>query len=452
MPYKVLLIDDSRMLCRDLEVKFRSFDFKIITAASWQEGRQLLPEISPDTLILDYHLQGTLTAQDCLKDLQNMGKTDIPVILISADPTSIKKTYAHNSQVLAYLSKPVRPAEIEKVLGSLLAIRKDAFNSSQTGSLPTLSETERRYRKSLEDCGLLYQLVKEGYTFLGKIGSGGVGRVYKLRQESLGREVVLKVLAEKSGSDSIVVKRFVREAKVLATLSHPNLLIIYDYGARGEFHYILMEHVEGKTLRDYLRGGRPSMEFILKVMFDLCNGLGYIHKKNMVHRDLKPLNIMVSRDRRIKIIDFGLAKALDDPETQFSTEGVILGTPEYMSPEQAMGFPADQRSDIYSLGIILYEMLAGTPPFRGDFPEEVIYKQRNCEHVPLRKLDRRIRQSISNIVDKMISKNPDHRFQAVEELQQRLRMEKYLEERARSTTKKRKRKEGEEEKQCSEIE
>ena len=426
MPYKVLFVDDSKMLRRDMEIKFRSEKFRIITAMDWKEGKKLLKEITPDTLVLDFHLQDNLTAHECLAELETIEHGDIPVILVSSDPSSIKKVYSYHPQVLAYLDKPVKPKELELILESLFAVQKP-----QVVLLPPKTNRYQRLTtgkttSSLTKPGVLLNFLQKGFRFIEKIASRGMCKVYKLEQVSLEREVVLKVLLERYCKNPIFSQRFSREAKILASLSHPNLITVYDYGEEKEMQYILMEYINGLTLRNYMRKYELNLETIMKIMFEVSKGLQYLHQKKLVHRDLKPSNIMISEDGEVRIIDFGLAKSTRNIHGSCTILGEVLGTPEYMSPEQTLGFAVDQRSDIYSLGVIFYEILSGRLPFQGDFPEETIYMQRNCEHIPLRKHDRKISQSISNIVDKMLAKLPEHRFQTIEDFINRLQLEKYL--------------------------
>ena len=214
------------------------------------------------------------------------------------------------------------------------------------------------------------------YEIVAPLGAGGMGEVYRARHKTLDREVAIKVLPAHLAADPSALARFEREAKAVAALSHPNILAIHDFGQHRDIAYAVMELLQGETLRDRLAGGALPLRKVLQIGADIADGLAAAHDKGIVHRDLKPENIFVTADGRVKILDFGLARqiepgALVDGETSDGrtvlgkTEpGMVMGTVGYMSPEQVGGRPADHRSDIFSLGCVLYEMAAGQRAFR----------------------------------------------------------------------------------------
>ena len=217
------------------------------------------------------------------------------------------------------------------------------------------------------------------YEILGQIGAGGMGEVYRAKDPRLGREVAIKVLPASFSSDADRLRRFEQEARAAGVLNHPNITAVYDIGANQSdgAPYVVQELLEGETLRSVLAGGKPSQRKALEYAAQIAHGLAAAHEKGIVHRDLKPENLFVTKDGRVKILDFGLAKLtqLEDSSsiaTNLPTEakgtepGVVLGTLGYMSPEQVRGKPADARSDIFSFGAILYEMLSGKRAFQGD--------------------------------------------------------------------------------------
>src|SRR5271154_5344710 len=209
------------------------------------------------------------------------------------------------------------------------------------------------------------------YEILSPLGAGGMGEEYRARDSKLGRDVAVKVLPEAFARDAERMARFQREAKVLASLNHPNIAAIYGFEDSGATHALVMELVEGPTLADRIKAGRISIEETLPIAKQICEALEYAHERGIVHRDLKPANIKVTSDDTVKVLDFGLAKALENEAaagdigssptmTRMATQaGIILGTAAYMSPEQARGKSADRRADIWAFGCLLYEMLTG---------------------------------------------------------------------------------------------
>lgn len=211
-----------------------------------------------------------------------------------------------------------------------------------------------------------------------QIGQGGMGTVYRARHVDLDRALAVKFIHENLLENAEAVERFLREARTIAKLEHPNIVQVWDAGRDDNGRpYILMELLEGESVRERLRRGRMTESEALDVAKQVLCGLAEAHSKDVIHRDIKPANIFITRTGRVKILDFGIAKALG--QSQVTRAGLHVGTPEYMSPEQAEGRPVDKRTDLYSVGIVLYEMVTGIPPFRADTPAGVLYKQ---VHVP----------------------------------------------------------------------
>ncbi len=216
------------------------------------------------------------------------------------------------------------------------------------------------------------------YEVLAAIGAGGMGEVYRARDAKLGRDVALKVLPEAFARDAERMARFQREAKVLASLSHPNIAPIYGLEDSSSTHALVMELVEGPTLADRIKQGPIPIDEALRIAKQICEGLEYAHERGIVHRDLKPANVKVTSDDAVKVLDFGLAKAIEGDASSIDVStsptisrmatqaGVRLGTAAYMSPEQAKGKPVDRRADIWAFGCVLYEMLTGKMAFSGE--------------------------------------------------------------------------------------
>ena len=262
------------------------------------------------------------------------------------------------------------------------------------------------------------------YEVIGPLGSGGMGEVYRARDGRLGRDVAVKVLPESTARDPDALGRFEREAKAVAALSHPNILSIFDFGTHDGEAYAVMELLEGGSLRDALDGGALPPRRAIDYALQIASGLRAAHEKGIVHRDLKPENVFVTRDGQVKILDFGLAKRTERASTPNLTNlptesatapGTVLGTVDYMSPEQVRGEPVDHRSDLFAFGAVLYEMLAGRRPFRRGSPAETMAAILMAEPEEL-VLPPSAPASLARIVRHCLEKNTEQRFQSARDL------------------------------------
>lgn len=246
------------------------------------------------------------------------------------------------------------------------------------------------------------------------IGSGGMGKVFLAEHTMLKRKVAVKELSPHLLSNPELVERFRREGQALARLSHPNIVQVHDFFEENGKNYLVMEYVDGESLDQLIKKKEiNSTEKLKDYAIQICRGLEYAHSKSIIHRDLKPHNILVSKEGVIKIADFGLARLLD--ATIYTLPGTIIGSPLYMSPEQAEGKEADFRSDIYSFGIILYEMATGYCPFRGN-SSEVIAQHLTKKPDSPRKFNSKIPQKLEKVILKSIEKKPEQRFTSMGEI------------------------------------
>jgi eukaryotic-like serine/threonine-protein kinase len=260
------------------------------------------------------------------------------------------------------------------------------------------------------------------YDVAGQIGAGGMGEVYKARDPRLNRDVAIKVLPATFSADPDRLQRFAQEARAAAALNHPNILAIFDIGEDKGAPYVVSELLEGETLRDRLRSGPLSIRKATEYALQIAHGLAAAHEKGIVHRDLKPENLFITHDNRMKILDFGLAKLIHPEENSSSGDaltmqvatdpGVVMGTVGYMSPEQVRGKPADHRSDIFSFGSILYEMLSGKRAFHGDSPADTMSAILKEDPPELSETERNIPPALQRIVNHCLEKNPSQRFQS----------------------------------------
>jgi len=247
------------------------------------------------------------------------------------------------------------------------------------------------------------------------LGEGGMAKVFLGTDRVLSRTVAVKVLAPQYAEDQQFVARFRREAQAAAALNHPNIVSVFDTGSNGNVHYIVMEYVEGKTLQETLREeSRLTPERSIEIGEAVARALSAAHAKGLVHRDIKPGNIMITREGQVKVMDFGIARATtSDTVTQTAA---VLGTAAYLSPEQAQGETVDHRSDIYSLGVVLYEMLTGRQPFTGESPVSIAYRHVTEDPVPPSRLNPDVPEALDAIVMKAMAKSPDDRYQTAQEL------------------------------------
>ena len=264
------------------------------------------------------------------------------------------------------------------------------------------------------------------YNILGLLGSGGMGEVYRARDTRLNRDVAIKVMPSAMAKDEERLRRFEQEAKAAGMLNHPNILAVFDFGMYDESPYLVSELLEGQSLRDLLRNGRPPYRKAIDYAIQIANGLAAAHEKGIVHRDLKPENIFVTKDGRAKILDFGIAKLTrpDVPaeETRLydsnvnTIAGAVMGTPGYMSPEQIRGKSADPRSDIFAFGTILYEMLAGTRAFSGETLTDINAAILRDDPPEISQTDPTIPPALEHIVRHCLEKSPEERFHSARDL------------------------------------
>src|SRR5216110_513347 len=259
------------------------------------------------------------------------------------------------------------------------------------------------------------------------IGVGGMGEVYLARDERLGRKVALKLLPEHLTADETQLSRFKTEARSASALNHPNILTVYEIGAEGNRHFIATEFIEGITLRASLTRERMNLHDALEIAVQVASALAAAHETGVVHRDMKPENIMLRPDGYVKVLDFGIAK-LTEPRpvpdldeigttTVLQTRaGLVLGTARYMSPEQTRGQTVDARSDIWSLGVVIYEMIAGVPPFHGKTPSDCIASILTTEPPPLSGVLPEAPLNLESILQKALRKNSDERYQTIKEM------------------------------------
>src|SRR5919205_629048 len=252
------------------------------------------------------------------------------------------------------------------------------------------------------------------YRIVRKLGAGGMANVYLAEDQELGRRVAIKILDDRHAADEQFVERFRREAKNAAGLSHPNIVSIYDRGEAEGTYYIAMEYLDGRSLKELILSRGPApVHVAIDYARQILGALRFSHRHGIVHRDIKPHNVLVDGEGRLKVTDFGIARA---GTSQMTEAGSIIGTAQYLSPEQARGSPVDQTSDLYSVGVVLYEMLTGQVPFTGDTPLEIAMKHLSSTPEPPSAKRSEIPRELDLVVLRALAKDPADRYQSADEM------------------------------------
>jgi len=292
------------------------------------------------------------------------------------------------------------------------------FCSNCATPLPSPEEISVSHTKTLETP--IKELTR-GTTFAGRyeiieeLGKGGMGKVYRVEDKKINEEVALKLIKPEIAAEKKTIERFRNELKFAREISHRNVCRMYDLNEEEGMPYITMEYVTGEDLKSLVkRIGKIPVEKAVSIAKQVCEGLAEAHRIGVVHRDLKPSNIMIDREGNVRIMDFGIARSLK--AKNITREGVMIGTPEYMSPEQVEGKKADQRSDIYSLGIIIFEMATGRAPFEGETPLSIAMKHKSEEPPDPRKINAQIPDDLSRLILKCMEKDNEKRYQGTKEL------------------------------------
>ncbi len=263
---------------------------------------------------------------------------------------------------------------------------------------------------------MINKRLNERYKLLEIVGEGGMAIVYRAHDLILDRTVAVKVLRSEFSNDDEFILRFRREAESATSLSHPNIVNIYDVGEENNLYYIVMEYVQGKTLKDYIRESAPlQIEEALSIFNKISSAIRHAHENHIIHRDIKPHNILITEDGQVKVTDFGIAMAMTSATITHTKS--VLGSVHYLSPEQAKGSIANEQSDIYSLGVVLYEMVTGVVPFTGESPVTVALKHLQEECTSPKLLNDQIPQSVENIIQKAMAKDSKQRYETIAQMQ-----------------------------------
>ncbi|GJQ29928.1 MAG: hypothetical protein HBSAPP03_18120 [Phycisphaerae bacterium] len=309
------------------------------------------------------------------------------------------------------IAKQMSEAANQQSLADLL-VRNEYVTSRQMARLREVAQAERSGQKI------------PGYKVLGKLGAGAMATVFKAKQLSLDRVVAIKVLPRKFTSNPQFIERFYAEGRAAAQLNHPNIVQAYDVGKAGEYHYFVMEFVDGTTVYDEIvKSKRFAEKDAIDIVIQVAEALAHAHSRGIIHRDVKPKNIMQTRGGVAKLADMGLARAISDREAAEAEQGKAFGTPYYISPEQIRGeLNIGPQADIYSLGATLYHMVTGSVPFDGKNPSAVMHKHLKADLVPPDHVNPKLGSGISEVIEMMMQKDPRARYQSCQDLIADLRL------------------------------
>lgn len=416
---KIIVVDDDLNLCLVLRDYLNLQGFEVEFFNSPDEARPALFSKSHDFVLLDWDMPGGTGVELC-KEFRDKGGL-APVLILTGRTSLDDKEVGLESGADDYVTKPFHMRELWARIKSMMR-RSGAYTAAaQPVAQPSATDQNIEPRPGL--------LLAGKYKLDVPIGAGGMATVWRATDLTIDRTVVVKLMHDNLAGDENVRRRFEHESKVIAKINHPNVVTIYDVGVLGKgLRYIVMEHIQGVSLRDLIDdAGSMSLHIAVMIMKQVCDGLQEAHNAGIVHRDLKPENILIQdraiRADSVKIVDFGIARLLNnESKERLTREGMIVGTIEYMSPEQLEDVELDGRSDIYALGIILFELLTGQLPFKATTMEGLIAKHMVavppmlssvCQDVPRG-------SSLEQIVAICMAKKPEQRYQKASQLKQAL--------------------------------
>lgn len=408
---QILLVDDDVRSRNLLALRLSNEGYSVCTEA---DGRKALEEVRREapSLILSETVLPSLDGYALLDALKNEGKGDIPFMFISSrtDPISVNKGLLLGAA--DYLTKPV---DFEVLLTKLDLSLSQQARSGPLSVPADLAEGRWGVNESGQPLASYYDL-QRGSVLLGRfrieeeLGEGGMGKVFKAHDERLEEPVVLKVVKPKL-SDDDVLARFKREIRLARKITHPGIVRIFDFWEAGPIKFVTMEYLEGSNLRQEMkRRGSFPVPVALRVATEMFDALGAAHDVGVIHRDMKPHNVLMLPTGNVKVLDFGIARGMEPSQEDSATPGHILGTPAYMSPEQLVAEPLDPRSDLYSAGVVLYELLTERLPFRADDTTSLARMHLTVEPDPPSTWNRKIPAELDALLIRLLQKKKEHRY------------------------------------------
>jgi len=405
---KILVIEDDLALLETLKSFLETENFEVITAADGEKGLEEASREIVDLIVLDLGLPRIDGFEVCRRIRAQGNMT--PVIMLSGEKKDeLDKATGLDVGADDYVVKPFGIKEFLSRINAVLRRTKPKVEERRESYVPT---------RTLE---IIPITLKKGSTIAGRyevleeLGSGGMGRVFRVADKKIGEEVALKVLNPAVAADKKTIERFRNELKIARKIAQRNVCRMFDLSDEKGMLYITMEYVPGEDLKSLLiKTGQLAVEKTISIARQVCEGLAEAHGMGVVHRDLKPQNIMIDKEGKARIMDFGIARSLR--RKGITEDGTIVGTPEYMSPEQVEGKETDQRSDIYSFGVILYEMMAGKVPFEGDSTLDVALMHKTEFPRDPREINPQIPEGMSRLILNCLEKNKEKRYQDVQGL------------------------------------
>jgi DNA-binding response OmpR family regulator len=394
----ILIVEDDPDTRSLLQLHLESANHTVIIANNGAEGLQRALADMPELIVSDVRMP-VMDGFDLLKALRARAETAaMPVIVLSVIHERASVREAMRLGADDYIEKPVRRNELLESIDARL------------GRITQLRAAFARMQDSDAGAASTRFVKVEGHSIIRKLGAGGMSKVYLVKHLASGTERVLKIVPITDSDDGSTVQRFIHEFALISGVHHPNVAQIFDQGFTEEYAYIAMEYFPGGDLRAMAARDMTS-DLALAVLMQVASGLGAIHQQGIVHRDMKPDNVMIRADGTLAIADFGIAKNSSEQLSQ-TQHGEIFGTPYYLSPEQATAGEVDARSDIYSLGVMFYEMLTGAKPYLADDIDGLLYMHL---HAPVPRLPESL-CAYQPLLERMMAKNPAQRFASADDL------------------------------------
>lgn len=435
---RLFIAEDDDQVRESLQQWFSHMGEDVTTAPNGNRASEILQTEDFDVLIMDWEMPPGKPGPQIVKEYRERGGNGIVILLTGRTDLSDKET-GFDAGVDDYMVKPFHLKEISAKVKALLKRVQPAAPRKQIIKIKSCDMCGTIYEVGENQCPDCYlPLDAEDIEFLGGdqfndkfevngvLGRGGMSIVFKAKHKVMNKEFAIKFMDASQAKNAEYLRRFQLEAQALSQMNHPNVVSIHDYGVSESKHpYIVMDYVEGLSLFRCLNRFEPfPLNRCLEIFKQSCLGVGHAHQQGIIHRDLKPANIILSKrdnSEHVIIVDFGVAKRIDTvdrPAEQLTREGKVFGTTTYMSPEHCLGQSLDQRSDVYAFGCIMYEVLAGHPPFQGDNVLDTLQKQINDEPVLLGKARDKgdLPLELEQIIHKALEKMPEDRFQSMDEL------------------------------------
>lgn len=395
---RILVVDDEPQIRKTIREVMTDEGYDVSAAATSEECLRILGERKIEVVLLDIKLPG-MDGMEAFRRICRE-KYHVDVIMISGHGSIETAVEAIKQGAFDFIEKPFSLAKLKMVVKSVLERQR------QARLLGDLHEKDRCIGK---------------YRIVGKISSGGTATVYRALQTDLERTVALKVLHTHLTENDEFHERFFREAKITASLNHPGIVKIFDYGREGSNHYLAMEYIEGTSLDRLIGGKRPlPLTIGIHVMIDICRALEHAHGRDVVHRDIKPQNILISREGSVKLADFGMARMLDGSMDQITAPNHVAGTPQFLSPEQISGDAIGPASDLFSLGIVLYVVATGRLPFPGAHIAEVLHRIGRGECDEPMQFNRNLPDRLNASIMRCLQHDPKKRYHSAAELRKDL--------------------------------